>query len=152
MADERENYFKLSGVIYDKPVKEGTSKKTGQPYSIQTIVLERKSRWDDKDGKSHEKTDLIEFKLTKNAQATLGMFSAGDHVIFNFSMAGRKFDGKNGSFYINEPTCSKIDFADIDSNGQRPNVSTNNGSSLPAAPPLPDPETGYDDMDDDLPF
>ena len=61
-------------------------------------------------------------------------------------------DGKNGSFYINEPTCSKIDFADIDSNGQRPNASTSNGSSLPAAPPLPDPETGYDDMDDDLPF
>ena len=150
MADERENYFKLSGVIYDKPVKEGTSKKTGQPYSIQTIVLERKSRWDDKDGKSHEKTDLIEFKLTKNAQATLGMFSAGDHVIFNFSMAGRKFDGKNGSFYINEPTCSKIDFSDIDGSGRRPN--TTNINSLPAAPSLPDPEGGDDYNEEDLPF
>ncbi len=150
MADERENYFKLSGVLYDKPVKEGISKK-GQPYSIMSIVLERKSRWEDKDGKSHEKTDLIEFKLTKNAQATLASYSKGDPIVVNFSMGGKQFDGKNGIFYINEPTCSRIDFADIDSNGRRPNATSSN--SLPAAPPLPDPENGSDDYPDDgLPF
>ena len=111
---ENKNFFKVDGVVYAKPVKSGTSKK-GQPYSIPSLVIELKSHWEDREGKSHDVSDLIEFRLNKNVSALMGSYEVNDHVTVSYRLAGRKFESAKGVSYMNEPLCYGLAFADLDS-------------------------------------
>ena len=144
-----ENRSIVVGVIYDKPIKEGISKK-GIPYCITTLVIELKSSWEDKEGKPHGKTDLVEFKLTKGVQTSLDNYSVGDPVAVSYSLGGKKFEGAKGVYYINEPICKNIKFSDLDSNGIRAGKKNTPNNSTPTTEA---PEPLFEEFsDDDLPF
>jgi hypothetical protein len=146
------NYSTVDGTLFEKPINEGISKK-GNPYRIQTLVLELQSKWEDKEGHPHEKNDLVEFRLTKNVQSVLDSYAIGDPIAVSYSLGGKKYDGPRGIRYINEAVCSKIEFSDLDSNGIRPRKKLTNDSIVQPKQALPDFDIPImDDDDSDLPF
>jgi len=141
---KNENFLRVDGIVHSKPIQSGTSKK-GMPYAIPTLVIELEDSYTGKDGKYHQKTSLVEFKLGKNAGASLDNFDVGQAVTVNFKLGGRQYNGK----IFNEPMCWKIEYADIDSKGSnhQGNVPV---TPKPSIPPAPQPVD--DDGMDDLPF
>lgn len=142
---ENKNFHKVDGVLYDKPVKEGTSKK-GEPYSIPSIVLEIDDSWQDKNGKYHEGSSLVEFRLSKNVVSFLDSFSTRDAITVEFKLGGRKYKDR----YYNEPLCYRISHADLDAKRD------SNQGNIPATPKVPKQDVAIPPPDDDdmdsLPF
>jgi hypothetical protein len=92
MAD-RNNFYIITGVIYDKPIKKVTAKKgpnAGKEVDIPTIVLEVRGN-----GNGIEYVELVEFHIG-NRSIPLDEFCIKDLVEITFALAGIK--GINGYF------------------------------------------------------
>lgn len=145
------NYFPVDGILHDKPVLSGTSKK-GKPYSILSFVLEIKGMYE-KDGKTIEDNQFTEFRMTKTVQSKLGQFEIGDPVTVGFKLGGRKYTTVNGERYSNEPLACTLNHSDIE-NGQRPQKpkeEKNDYSKFMVNMPNPNEEQQQTDYDN-LPF
>jgi len=142
---ENKNFFKVDGIVYAKPVKEVTSKKS-EKFIIPTVVLEFKSSWEDKDGNNHDNSDLVEFNVSKNVASILDSYSIKDHITIGFRLAGKEFKSKNGIMYLNKPFCYAINHADLDSNRD-----THRGK-LTTTPEPTKNKVKAEVEDDDLPF
>jgi hypothetical protein len=136
---ENKNYYKVDGVVYAKPVQSGTSKKTGKPYSIPSIILEIKTRYKDK-----EYTTLPEFMLS-NGVSVEG-FEIGDMVTISFALDGKKI----GDWHKTSARATYIKFADIDAGGN-PHTGKVKADEV-FQPPVPVEEQGEIFEDDGLPF
>ena len=79
-----ENVFKISGVIYEKPLRTVTSKKDGKDYEFKSIILEVNRQY-----KDTIYTELPEFQLARNVDDS--NFAVGDTVEVSFSLSGKKF-------------------------------------------------------------
>ena len=136
--EENKNYYKVDGVVYAKPVQSGTSKKTGKPYSIPSIILEIKTRYKDK-----EYTTLPEFMLG-NGVSVEG-YEIGDMVTISFALDGKKI----GDWHKTSARATYIKFADLDAdrNTHTGKVKTDEVFQ----PPLP-MEEKEEEPEDDLPF
>jgi hypothetical protein len=135
---ENKNYYKVDGVVYAKPVQSGTSKKTGKPYSIPSIILEIKTRYKDK-----EYTTLPEFMLG-NGVSVEG-YEIGDMVTVSFALDGKKI----GDWHKTSARATYIKFADLDADRN-----THTGKvkvDEVFQPPLP-MEEKEEEPEDDLPF
>jgi hypothetical protein len=135
---ENKNYYKVDGVVYAKPVQEGTSKKTGKPYSIPSIILEIKTRYKDK-----EYTTLPEFMLG-NGVSVEG-FDIGDMVTISFALDGKKV----ANWHKTSARATYIKFADLDANRDTHTGKVKTDEVF--QPPLPIEEGGGDEPDG-LPF
>jgi len=82
-----QNVFKISGVIYAKPVrvvdgKEGT-KNEGKTFEFPSIILEVKREYN---GKTY--TDLPEFELARGVN--IDDFAVSDNIEITFAVGGKK--------------------------------------------------------------
>jgi len=116
---ERNNFYPIKGVIYDKPVRKVTPKtgpNKGTEIEIPSIVLEVRGN-----GNGKEYVELIELQIG-NRSISLDDFSVKDPVEITFALAGVK--GINGYFtkakaiYIKHDTEAYNDTRDL--RAQRP--------------------------------
>lgn len=140
MADK---FPTVDGIVYAMPVNSGISKKN-KPYSISTLVVEIEGSYE-KDGKTINNNQLVEFKLSKSAEGMLNTFDVKDPIRVVYKLGGRKYEKPDGKvMYMNEPFALALAHPDIQ-NGKPAKVQK---EEIFVAPnPL------IDDLpEDDLPF
>lgn len=108
---ENKNFFKIDGVLFDKPKQNGTSK-DGKPYSITKLMLEVDDSYNRKDGGRVDQKFVLEFNITPKVESVLGLYSPRDFVTVSFKVTGRKYKDKYFSGFL----CWDIKHADLDSN------------------------------------
>lgn len=135
---ENKNYFRVDGVVFAKPVKEGISKK-GEPYSIPSLILEIKSIYKDK-----IYSTTPEFILGKGVG--VDDYAIGDMVTVTFALEGktRKYNGKE--WIDTHPRAIYVKHADLDANRD-----THQGN-VPVDNTFVAPEPGAEEDFSDLPF
>lgn len=131
------NYYKIEGVIYAKPVRTAPDKKGkngGVPYEFPSIVLEIKRTYKEK-----TYTTLPEFELGRGVN-TDG-FDVGDLVEITFALEGKKIGDWHKTtakaIYLRHPDVNYNDSRDVDRQETK--------RETVFVPPAPD-----SDPDDDL--
>ena len=84
---EKNNFYKITGIVYDKPVRTVVSKKkqtAGQSFDFPSLVLEVKAEFK---GKTY--SDLIEFEPAGRNVAFDG-FEVNDKVEIVFALGGKR--------------------------------------------------------------
>jgi hypothetical protein len=144
---ETNNFYKINGVIYAKPVRKVEGKKgtktEGQTFEFSSIILEVKRVYKDK-----TYTELPEFELGKGVN--IDDFAIGDKVDVFFSCGGKKI---SDTFHKTSLKAAYLKHSDIQGNdtqevgGKTPREINKKEETFV----VPNPYNGNDD-ESDLPF
>jgi len=146
---EKNNFYKITGIVYEKPVRTVVSKKkatAGQSFDFPSLVLEVKAEFK---GKTY--SDLIEFEPAGRNVAFDG-FEVNDKVEIAFALGGKEEtytrDGAKEKRIRNRIKAIGIRHTDIQGNDMKDLSRDRKDDYIP--PPSP-----FDDKDsenDNLPF
>ena len=137
---EQNNLYKITGVIYAKPVRTAPDKKGkngGVPYEFPSIILEVKRAYREK-----EYTTLPEFELGRGVNTE--DFAVSDKVEVTFAMEGKKI----GDWHKTTAKAIYIRHTEVNYNDSKDVDRQDKPREAVFVPPAPDEP---DDMSD-LPF
>jgi hypothetical protein len=140
---ERNNFYPITGVIYDKPIKKVIAKRgenKGKEVEIPSIILEVRGN-----GNGKEYIELIEFQIG-NRSIPMDDFYVKDPVELFFALSGVK--GEKG--YFTKAKAIYIKHTDIQGNDTRDLRQENFKKKKEEVFVAPNPAD--DDENDPLPF
>lgn len=116
-----------------------------------TVATSRK--WKDKQGQTQEETEWHRVVIyDKQAEAAGQYLKKGRPVYIEGRLKTRKWQDKEGrDVYTTEIVCESMQFLGGREEGQERQAPAKH-AERPSARPAPSTGTGFDDMDDDLPF
>jgi hypothetical protein len=152
---ENKNDFIVDGILYAKPIRKWSNASKGTSGQFEYYVLEiaTPKRWE-VEGKERSvtKKELVKFLLPRGQD--LDAYSIGDALTIAFTLSGREYAStrsETGKDFGLELNATSVKFSDI--NRERTNPKRDPVFQTPEdKAKISDPESGNNDIPDDLPF